>query len=180
MKGGKDKRVKVSLTLSVDGNIIKEQETYYSRNRETSVFTLEQFARVILMWDRIFDSTGTTYAYDGLMQKMEKVLPSKTGDTAETLFQKYWIDFEKTIEKEFDKLNKGSNDTPFPEADDYLKFCIAGMCNGFQNLPLPAKKGFIYWFYEYAINDSLREIEKDHKIPKRIKKLVDNLSRVKK
>lgn len=173
-EAGGDKHVTVTLSLKVDGNILKKQEKYYERNRGTFAFTLEQFARVILIWDRIFDSSGTTYAYDGLMQKMEKKLPSETGDTAETLFKKYWIDFEKTIEEEFAALNSG-NDSIFPEADDYLTYRLTVMFSEFQKSPMLIKQGFLYWFFKYAMNESTNEIESDYKdIPQRIKELIDN------
>lgn len=169
----------VALQLKVDGRVVRSKKrTYYGRTKNTHAFTLDRFAKIIFMYDHIFGG-GLTYAYDGLLQTMEKKLPKKDNETAESVFRKYWISFKETIDKEFVENNKGKKNKEneiFPEDNDYLKYCIFSICENFEKQPLPVKYGFLYWFYKYAMNSSIEEIKKDlENIPSEIKNIVDSL-----
>jgi hypothetical protein len=170
--------LKVSIHLKVDGAIKRsEEKTYYARGKESACYTLDDFARTVFMWDHIFNG-GSTYAYDGLLQEMEKELPKIEGETAESVFQKYWVNLKKTINEDFVKKNKGDSTDKysiFPEEGDYLKYSIASLCQSFERSPLPVKYGFLHYFFKYIMNESIKEVQVDlNKIPKEIKKLVDN------
>lgn len=169
----------VSIHLKVNGKLKRlQKKTYYGRGRETNCYTLDDFARTIFMWEHIFDGSST-YAYDGLLQEMEKKLPKKEGETAESVFQKYWVNLRKTIDEDFLEKNKGEGDKKyafFPVEGDYLKYCIATQCESFNKATLPVKYGFLYWFYKYVMNGDINEIEADlNNIPNEIKKLVDTV-----
>lgn len=176
MKENKE-HVTVSLHLKVDGKLKRlKKKTYYGRKLETSCFTLDDFANIVFSWDKIMN-TGSTYAYDGLMQEMEKKLPKKENETAESVFLKYWVKSKETINKKFLEINKGGLDelNPFfPAENDYLKYCISNLCGHFDNQPIPVQYGFLYWFYKYVENSSIKDIEKDlNMIPDEIKNMVD-------
>lgn len=171
-----DKYVEISIHMKVDGNIINERkEKYYGRNRETSAWTLDDFARIIFMWEHIF-SGHSTYAYDGLMQEMEKKLEKKDGETAESVFQKYWVNLEETINKEFDENNKGDGEI-FPAENDYLKYSLEGMVVSFVRQPKPVQYGFIYWFFKHLMGGKIDELLKDvESTPKYIVDIIEEVN----
>jgi len=170
----KNEYLTVSIHLKVDGKLKRaKKRTYYARGREKPCFTLNDFAKTIFLYDKMFASSGT-YAYDGLLQEMEKKLPATDNETAESLFNKYWVNTKETYDKIFNELNKGNNEL-FAAENDYLKFYIVQACNNFNGYPILVKYGFLYWFYKYAMNSSIHEIETDLKnIPDEIKKIVDS------
>ncbi len=169
----------VSIHLKVDGVIKRtKKKTYYGRGSETYCYTLDDFASTIFHWEKMF-SPHSTYAYDGLLQQMEKKLPKKDGETAESVFQKYWVNLKQTINKDFEDKNKGEGAKEyamFPVEGDYLKFLIASNCQDFNNAPLPVKYGFLHWFFKYVMHGSIEEFKADlNNIPEEIKKLVDTV-----
>lgn len=169
--------LKVSVHLKIEGKLKRShQRFYYGRGSETAAFTLDDFARIIYMWDHIFCG-GTTYAYDGLLQEMEGKLPKKDGETAKSVFQKYWINLKDTINKEFETYNKGEGQGKYklwPEEGDYLIHEIHNACKRFNNSALPIQYGFLHWFFKYVLNGSMKEFEAElNNIPEEIKTLVD-------
>lgn len=166
----------VSVHLRVNGKLKRfQRRTYYQRGRETYCFTLDDFARTIFMWDKMF-SPHATYAYDGLLQEMEKKLPKESDETAESLFKKYWVNYNQTANEQFLELNKGDEDSLFPAEGDFLLYSIANQIKGFSSLPLPIKYGFLYWFFKYQMNSSTDEILADfNNTPKQIRDLVESM-----
>lgn len=168
--------ITVSIHVKIEGELHKMKEVRYQRGKETFAFTLDDFARIIFFWEKIYGS-GCTYAMDGFLQKAEKKLPKKEGETAQSVFEKYWVNRKKTMEAEFAERNKGDKDDKypiFPEEDDYLTFQIIELCRSINDSPMPIKHGFMYWFYKYLMDENISQIEKDIKeIPDFIKKLVD-------
>lgn len=178
-KKKKDDFVRISLNMKVDGKIVRRrQRTYYARGRETLAFTLEDFASILFMWDKMMGA-GSTYVMDGLLQKMEKVMPKRNSETAEELFQKYWVSYQDTLNKKFEELNKGDKNEKFPlfpEAGDYLLFRVGDLCDAFVTAPLPIKYGFLHFLHKYVMNESIDEYKKDiDNIPAQIAKMVDGL-----
>lgn len=181
-KLNKKEFVTVTLSLKVDGKLARsKKKTYYAHSRGSYAFTLEDFARIIFMYDDYFSVSGSTYAYDGLLQKMEKKLPKRKDETAKSLFEKYWVNLRKTIDDEFLEFNKGDKNKNmqfplYPEEGDYLKMCFVSSAENFNRRPLPVKYAFLYWFYKYVMNSSMKEIKDDlNNVPKEIKKMVDNI-----
>jgi len=173
----KEDYLTVSIHMRVDGKIMRrKEETYYGRARETHAFDLDNFAQIIFMYEKMFCG-GSTYAYDGLLQKMEKKLSKKDGITAESVFQKYWVNLEKTINDDFEEKNKGDNGeyAIFKQEGDYLKYGIVCHCDSFNRSALPIQYGFLYWLYKYVMNGSMDEMKKElENVPQSIKDLVDN------
>lgn len=167
----------VSVILKVNGKIKRlRKKTYYGRRSESHCFNLNDFAQVIFMWDKIFSRQGSTFAYDGLLQEAAKKLPKKDGETAESVFNKYWVNLNETIEADFLSKNKGGKGNfLFPVENDYLKYLSFTMCNSFSRNPLPVKYAFLYWFFKYVMNGSIKEIEAElNNVPDDIKKMVDS------
>jgi hypothetical protein len=177
MKKLSEEFLRVSIHMMIDGELINMKKVKYQRGSETIACTLDDLGRIIFMWERMF-SGGSTYAMDGFLQKAEKKLPKKNNETAQSVFEKYWINLEKTINQEFEELNKGDNDpdaTLFPEVNDYLTFLISQECRGFNLAPLPIQYGFLYWLFKYVMNGSIDEIQTEiNNVPDYIKEIVDN------
>jgi hypothetical protein len=176
-KKQKKEYLTVSIHMKIDGQIYNMEEVKYQRGRETYCYTLDDFARTIFMWEKQF--SGTTYAMDDLLPKAEKVLEKKEGETAQSVFEKYWVNLKQTIDQEFIELNKGNKDDEYPlypEKNDYLTHLIAHVCDGFNYKPLPVKYGFLYWLFKYVMNSSLNEIEQEiADVPDEIRSIVDNI-----
>jgi len=172
--------IDISIHLKVDGKLARKQKKrYYARGRETSAHTLDDFARLIVMYEHIFDG-GTTYAWDGLMQRMEKILPKRDKETADSVFEKYWLNINKTIDEDFHKLNAGDGSkgkySLFPEQGDYLKYELSGAIASFSKRALPVKYGLLHYIFKYCENCSIDELQADlNNIPDRIKEIVDEL-----
>ena len=130
--------ITITIRLEVEGQLqCEEKTTYHTRGRECPVFTLDDFARILFIYNQIFDPT-TTYICDGLLQDMEEKLPKRDDETADSLFLKYWVNLKQTINDDFKKMNKGETGHPlYPEENDYLRRCIAVLCDSFNNKPLP-------------------------------------------
>lgn len=175
-KSGNTEFLTVSIHMEIGGKLGRRKEKkYYSRGRETHAFTLDDAGRIIFMWDRMFNG-GSTYAYDGLMQELEKKLPKRNNETAEEVFKKYWVNLKETINQEFEEINKGEKGeyALFPVEGDYLIFCLSEAINGFERQPLPVKYGFLYWFHKYLFKGSFEELQDDlNNIPQTIKDLID-------
>ncbi|MDD4970847.1 MAG: hypothetical protein PHT07_15575 [Paludibacter sp.] len=170
--------IQISFHMLIDGSFKNGYKKTYERGRETEAFTLDSFARILFMYEHLFDP-HCTYAYDRLLQEAEKKLPKKGDETAKSVFEKYWVNLNKTIDDEFQELNKGNADEKyplFPEQNDFLKLSIVNIVNAFIRAPLPVKYGFLHWFYKYKENGSIDEIRSDFdKIPDEIKKIVDDM-----
>jgi len=171
-----DKFIRVSLHLKVDGRLERRKiVAYYKRGKETYAFTLDDFARIVYSWDHIFGSSST-YAHDGLMQQMENKLPKKKDETAESVFQRYWINMKQTVSEEFEDFNKGGDNRIFKEPNDYFKYIVAIKCDWFDKAPLPVKYAFLYFLFKYMEGGSFDDLKDDiEKIPEEIKSLVDSL-----
>jgi hypothetical protein len=169
--------ISISIHLEIDGKFKTGYKNTYRRGLETNAFTLDDFARILLMWERIF-SPSATYA-DELLPEAEKKLPKKDGETAQSVLEKYWCNLEKTINDDFLSRNKGEgqgNDVLFPAEGDYLKYCISNQLNSFNRSVLPVKYAFLYWFHKYLMNSSMEEIQAElNKVPDYIKKIVDDM-----
>jgi glutamine synthetase len=168
--------VDIVFTWEINGKPYqKKVKRLYSRGRGQSAFDLESAAAAMYMWDRIC-CRGTTYAREALA-KLEKILPSRDGATAESLFQKYWIHSEETIEEEFEKVAKRYIESGWCTTfEEYLKSEIAHLCDSFSKSPLSAKQGWLYFLYKYYENSSVEEIRKDiEQIPEKIKQMVEEL-----
>lgn len=172
----KDEFIEVVIRMEIDGELVNMKKVKYSRGRQSEAFTLDDFAAIVFMWEKLFDG-GSTYAMEGLMQKAEKKLPKEAGETAQSVFEKYWINLEKTINDEYDQRNKGDKNEIyplFPAENDYLTHCIYQLCNHLDRSPLPVKYGFLHWLFKYIEHGSLAEFEADLKeIPDYIKTIVD-------
>jgi hypothetical protein len=168
--------VDIVFTWEINGKPYqKKVKRLYSRGYEHPVFDLESAAAAMYMWDRIC-CRGTTYAREALAD-LEKTLPSRDGSTAESLFQKYWIRPEETIEEEFEKTAKRYIESGWCTTfEEYLKSEIADLCDSFSRTSLPAKQGWLYFLYRYCENSSIEEIRKDiEEIPEKIKQMVEEL-----
>ena len=169
--------ITITMRLEVEGQLQhEEKKTYHARGRECPVFTLEDFARILFLYNHIFDSSAT-YICDGLLQEMEEKLPKQKDETAKSLFMKYWVNLKQTINDDFDERNKGEKGHPlYPEENDYLKRCIAGLCDSFVNKPLPVQYGFIWYMYKFIMNESYDEIKQEiNNVPEYIKRIVDKM-----
>jgi hypothetical protein len=165
--------IKVSIHMVIDGKVQNLKEVLYERGSETYCYTLDDLARVIFMWERIF-SPHSTYAMDGYLQEAEKKLAKRDNETAQSCFEKYWINIKETIDKEFSDINNGS-DSIFPEVNDYLAYSIAELCRSIHHKPLVVQQGFLYYLFKYIENSSIKEFEQDiYLIPDYIKEIVDN------
>lgn len=170
----KKEYINVSIHMKIDGELINLKEVRYERGRETYCFTLDDLAHIVFTWERMFCGTST-HAMEGYLQKAEKELTKKDNETAQSCFEKYWLNDKETIEKEFEQNNNNSSSNIFPVKNDYLRWSISQICRNFNNLPLPVKYGFLYWFHKYVMNSSISEIEADIKqVPDYIKHIVDN------
>lgn len=168
--------VTVSFNITIDGKFASGWKKKYKRGRETYAFTLDDFASIVFMYDTMIQS-GSTYAMDGLMQEAEKMLPKKDKETAQSVFEKYWINLPKTINEEYEERNKGikGDFSPWPAENDYLKYCLRNKISGFINAPLPVKYGLLHYLYKYCFNSSIDEIKADlNNIPQSIKDIIDN------
>jgi hypothetical protein len=168
--------VDIVFTWEINGKPYqKKVKRLYSRGRGQSAFDLESAAIAMYMWDRIC-SSGGTYAREAL-EKLEKVLPSRDGTTAESLFEKYWIRPEKTIEEEFEKVAKRYIESGWCTTfEEYLKSEIANLCDSFSKTSQPARQGWLYFLYKYCEKSSIEEIRKDiEEIPEKIKQMVEEL-----
>ncbi len=173
--------VTVSAHLKINGVFLNGWRKEYRRGRETYAFTLDDFARIIFIYEGFLGS-GSTYAMDGLLQQAEKMLPKKGDETAQQVFEKYWLNMVETVNAEFELLNKGQGKSEkpgdfklYPEQNDYLKFCTASLCRSFSRSALPTKYAFLYWFYKYVMNESMDEVKTEiEATPEYIKKIVDN------
>lgn len=166
--------VTVSLHLKIQGKTVRRKvRNYINRRSETSAFTLEDLGQILFMWERMF-SGGTTYSMDGLLQSLEKIMPKRNNETAQEVFEKYWINLEKTLSEDFEEQNSG-NGPIFKMKGDYLKYCIGSLTEHFSRESLPTKHAFLYWMIKYVFNDSFDEIKEDlKKTPVYIKKFVDS------
>jgi hypothetical protein len=167
--------VKVSVLLAIDGRLEQGNDNLrYTTGRETWAFTLDDMARIVFVWEKLLNAGGT-YAMDGFLEYAEKKLPKKDGETAESTFQKYWVNYKQTLNDEYEKLNKGELDSLFPEENDYLTHEIAGICKLMVNLPNPISYGFLHFVHQYVYNGDVKQYEADlANIAPYIKKLVDN------
>lgn len=127
---------------------------------------------ILFMWNKIF-SPSTAHIYD-VLKDIEKKLPKKNNETADDIFQKYWVCLKETINEEFKERNKGDVNCPiYKVKNDYLKHCITSICNNFNNAPLPVKYGFLWWFYKSVMNSSIKEIEEEiSNVPEEIKEII--------
>ena len=168
--------ITVTMRLEVEGQLQQEEKkTYHAQGRECPVFTLEDFARILFLYNHIFDSS-TTYIYDGLLQEMEEKLPKQKDETAKSLFMKYWVNLNQTINEDFEKMNKGEGHPLYPEENDYLRRCVAGLCDSFANQPFPVQYGFIWYLYKFIMNESIEEIQQEiNNVPEYIKCIVDKM-----
>jgi len=172
--------ISISIHMEIDGKFENGYKKTYNRGTESWAFTLDDFAHIIFLWERKFFG-GTTYAMDGLLQEAEKKLPKKDGETAQSVFEKYWVNLEKTINDEFILLNQGEGEgnkkyTLFPAEGDYLKYCISNNLNSFTQSPLPVKYAFLYFLHKYIMNSSIDELKADlNKVPDYIKKIVNDM-----
>jgi|GEM_PF-4577972 hypothetical protein len=168
--------ITVSIHMKVDGKLMNMKEVTYERGRETGGFTLDSLARLLFMWEHRF-SSGSTYLMDGLLQEAEKKLPKEDNETAQSVFEKYWINWEKTMNEEFEKLNQGDNESEFPlwpEKNDFLIFEIWQLLHNFSRNTMPVKYGFLYWFHKYIMHSDINEYLSDlNNIPDFIKEIVD-------
>ena len=166
--------VRVSIHMMIDGFITPMKEVEYERGRETVSYTLEDLGRIIFFWEKMFCG-GITYAMDGFLQKAEKKLAKRDNETAQSVFEKYWINTDKSAEDEFNELNKGGEDSIFPALNDYLLYGLASKCESFSDSTMLMKQGFLYWLFNYVFNGEFQEMADDlNQIPESIKELVDN------
>lgn len=165
--------VTISINLRINGKIHRtKRRKLYARGWETYAYDLQDFARILFSYDKIFG--GATYAYDGLLQEMERKLPSRNGETAESLFNKYWINMRETIQQEFDEMNAGGHRTPFADPGSYFEFMLSEQTNGFNESPMVVKQGFLYWLHHYCLKGSIEEYQNDLElVPQSVKKVVD-------
>lgn len=177
MFSGIKESVSVTVRFEIAGNLRYGYSRLYRRGRETCAFTLDDIANIIYMWDNMLGA-GSTYAMDGLMQELEKILPKKDDETAQSVFEKYWINPRKWIDEEFEKINSGKvggEFNPWPAKGDYLKYLVARKCESFWKAPLVVKQGFLYWMFKYLENSSWDEMKADlDSVPQYIRNLVDN------
>jgi len=175
MKKNKSPFLKVRISMKVEGKatIRSKQRTYYSRCRETQAMSLDSFASIIYMYDRIFNS-GSTYAYDGLMQWAEKKLPKKDDETAQSVFEKYWVNGGRFLRELVDK--NMSQDSLSKLENDSIMFEIHGVIAWLLRDPGLHLQAFIYWMYKYGYNKDLNEFEKEaNSTPDLIKEVVDKI-----
>ena len=166
--------LRVSIHMMIDGFIIPMKDVEYERGRETVAYKLEDFGRIIFFWEKMFCGSST-YAMEGFLQKAEKKLAKRDNETAQSVFEKYWINTDKTAEYEFNELNKGGEDSMFPALNDYLLYGLASKCESFSKSTMLMKQGFLYWLFNYVFNGEFQEMADDlNQIPESIKELVDN------
>ena len=165
--------ITMTLEMKIEGKVRNKKEVkIYSRGTERSVFTLDELVRSVLIWENMYFSHSTYI--DDLIGKYKDVLPSE--HTPEELFQMYWINLKETIEKEFEKYNKGVKNSIFPQQNDYLKHCIYSMLDEFYNSPAPVRYGFFYYLFYKVLNGSLEEFKMElSNIPENIKEIVDSI-----
>jgi hypothetical protein len=169
--------VDVVVRIEIKGHFLHGYTKRYTRGRESAAFTLDQFARIIFIYERLLNA-GSTYAMDGMLQEVEKHLPKKDGETAQQVFEKYWINMKDTINSEYEEFNAGQSGEfiMYPEKDDYLKSCFMSLANSVLKSAKPIQDAFIYWAHKYCYNSSFDEIQKDlDAVPEHIKGIVDAL-----
>lgn len=166
MTNNKKEYISVSVRMEVDGYIKELKRVRYVRGRETYAFTLDDLARIIFMWEHRLH-TGSTRLMDGFLQEAEQKLLKADNETAESLFNKYWINYNKTLQEEFDS---GKSPKWF-EKDEYLLYLIASLCRTYYNAPHQIKQGFLYWL---RCCGNISEIDKET-IPENIMELVNKL-----
>jgi hypothetical protein len=164
--------VRVTVNLQVEGKTIGGFQKMYGRGRETGVMSMNELAQILFLYEKMHQF-GATYTPE-ILKEFEKYLPYKDGETADSLFEKFWINTKKTIQEDFDRKNKGEGNF-YPVENDYLKYELASIVNYFVKWPTQLKYGFLYYLYKYVFNSSLDEIKEDlGNVPEFIKNIIDN------
>lgn len=171
---GLPERIDITVHMTINGRFANGIFRSYRRGTETCAFGLEQFAQIIFMYERMH-FPHSTHAMDGFLQEAEKVLESR-GETAQSLFQKYWVNDNKTYEEEFEKMNKGGNADFFESENDYLKFKLSEHLISFSKMPRILKHGFLYYLFKYVENESIEELLADfHQTPEIVRSIIDSM-----
>jgi hypothetical protein len=173
-KGGTDFNfIDVNVALTINGHTINSKRTIYKTTRSTGICTMNELARWLYMTERQH-FPSRTHTPD-ILKKFEGLIHYEDGETAESLFDKYWINFNETAQEQFEKWNKAddSEHAIFKAENDYLKFILTNEINGFLRLPLQIKLGFVYWLIKYG-SGSIDELKKDYdQCPQVVKEWID-------
>jgi hypothetical protein len=162
--------------MTIGGKPFGSKRFHYRRGRSTSAFDLEQLASIIMTWEHTVNF-GSTYAYD-FLREVEGKIANRSKLTARQIFDKYWVHHRETIEKDFERKNKGIPGELFCEHEnDYLKNMTGLSLEHFTRKPMPCKLAFLYAIYHWCyatdgFDGMKQEIEN---VPQYIKDIVDGL-----
>lgn len=168
--------VDVQFIMTIGGKPFGSKRFHYRRGRSTSAFDLEQLASIIMTWEHTVNF-GSTYAYD-FLREVEGKIANRSKLTARQIFDKYWVHHRETIEKDFERKNKGIPGELFCEHEnDYLKNKTGLSLEHFTKKPMPCKLAFLYAIYRWCyatdgFDGMKQEIEN---VPQYIKDIVDGL-----
>ena len=67
--------IEITLSLNIDGVLVKDEQHIYKVTKKATEFTLEDAGMILFMWNKIF-SPSTAHIYD-VLKDIEKKLPKK-------------------------------------------------------------------------------------------------------
>jgi hypothetical protein len=165
--------VDVKITLEIGGKVSVLKEVSYQVDKKMTAFTLDDLARIVFNYETMFCS-ASTYAMSGYLKEAEKVLPKRDGETADSVFAKYWINSQQYADKRFDDINQGGHQV-FEDEGDYLKYLVWDRIKAFFFAPTQVKYGFLYYLHKYQMDNSMAEYQKDlDLVPQFLKDIIDN------
>ena len=166
--------VEVKVSISIGGVLYDSKKTYYRKNIYTSGTDLEQLARIILMYQRMYGLEGGS-AYDFLDEIKDKV-ENRNGLTVDQLMQKYYVNLKQTIEEEFNERNKAGAEYSWwgDMENDYLKYGVANWVENISNMPEPQRLACLYALSKLCGDAEGIKKEIDN-CPQWLKELVDGM-----
>jgi hypothetical protein len=169
-----NKYVKIAFSLKIDGIIDSEkEETILARTEKGYALDLENLAWLLSMYENRFCLGRSTFAHE-ILERYEAVLPSKDGHTAESLFQKYWVNRVESAQKDFDKMPDIDSGGGLAKKD-FLLYEIYNLCYNYDISPKLVKDGFLHWLMEHNFEGQSTKLHYAiNSVDQGIKDLVDN------
>lgn len=176
----KDK-VDVQFIMKVGGRIrFVNKKKLYARGTESSVFTLKHLAHFLYMYQHNFSSCDGVY---DLLKEYENVLKKEGNETAESVFNDYWLNDPRKKEDEFKQLERNKISQSIYESNELsedekkqAEWGVIGAIYQFETFNNEAKHAILYHIFREHENSNFDELKRDIELtPKFVKDYLEEI-----